>query len=306
MSGRRGFVLAVVLFAIVLLAALTAGGFFAALQEVRAGGNAQGAVRARGAAEAALWSAVAQWDPTQLDALVIGDVAALAPAPQPGMSVTAAVKRLGERLFLIQSGAVAPGGASATVMTVVRLWLPETAPAAVRARLVGPGLAGFSTGVDQAPAGWNCPAATDTVPALVLQPSAPDASFFSFGAMNWASLAAWLRAVPPGGDSLPVRYEPGDATLAGSTSLGLLVVEGDLTLRSGARHTGLVLVRGTMRLDGAGGTVTGAVVASQVVAINGYTVTQPAVSYSGCAVIRAAGSRALPVSLQGLRTSGFF
>jgi formylmethanofuran dehydrogenase subunit C len=124
--------------------------------------------------------------------------------------------------------------------------------------------------------------------------------------MNWAALAAWAGAVPTGGDSLGLRYEPGDATLAGGRTMGLLVVEGDLTLSSGARHTGLVLVRGTLRLDGAGGTVIGAVVASQIVAVNGYTVSQPAVSYSACAVDLAGRSRALPVSLQGLRATAFF
>lgn len=305
-SGRRGFVLATVLFAMVLLAALASRGFFAALQEMRAGRNTQGALRARSAAEAALSYAVARWDPRLLDALSIGAVVAAATPPLAGISVSATVRRLADHLFLVQSTAAAPGGAMASVATVIRLSLPETAPAASRVRLIGPGLAGFSSGLDQSPPGWNCAATNDTVSDAIVQAGAPDSSFFRFGAMNWPALTTWVGAVPPGGDTLGVRYEPGDATLAGGRTLGLLVVEGDLTLSAGAQHAGLVLVRGTLRLDGAGGVIFGSVVASQVIATNGYTASQPAVRYSVCAVELAGRSRALPVSLQGLRASGFF
>ena len=79
---------------------------------MRAGNNVQGAVRARGAAEAAVWYAVAWWDPRVLDALAIGAVFAAPTPPLAGVSVSASVRRLADHLFLVKSTAAAHGGAT--------------------------------------------------------------------------------------------------------------------------------------------------------------------------------------------------
>ena len=55
----------------------------------------------------------------------------------------------------------------------------------------------------------------------------------------------------PCGGRLPLRAADGDLTMDGGVGQGVLVVDGDLTLTSGARYYGLVLVRGTLRLEGA-------------------------------------------------------
>jgi len=93
--SRRGFVLAAVLFALVLLAALTSAGFFAALQEHRAGANAEGLLRAESAADAAVSDVIAGWNPALMDSLPVGASMPIAlPAP-PGVSVTAEARRTG-------------------------------------------------------------------------------------------------------------------------------------------------------------------------------------------------------------------
>lgn len=304
--ARRGFVLAAVLFAVVLLSVLAAAGFFAAFQETRAGRNAQGSVRAREAAQAALWRTLTGWDPLVLNALAPGASLATSPTATPGITVSVRTRRLDERLFLVRARAQEANGAEQELGVVLRLLAPETAPAAVRARHVDPSLSALGSGIDAAPAGWSCSAPSDTVPAILAQPGAPDSVLFQFAPMDWAGVRAWAGSATSGGDSIELRYEPGDLTLSAGRTLGVLVVGGDLTLHNRAEVVGLILVRGTVRLDGAGGTIIGALVASQVVAVNGYSSAAPAVRYSSCAVLVASLRRALPVPLEVRPPVAFF
>lgn len=301
---RRGFALAAVLFALVLLAAASAAGFFASLQDARAGRNAVSLVRADAAASSSIASIIAGWDPRIMNVLLPGEASVPSVTPIPGVGLDPLVRRLGERLFLIRVAAT-HADASRTSMAIVRLRGLEVERAAARVRHVDPVLAPFISGVDAAPPGWSCPATSDTIPAVLVQPGASDSVLFRFGDRDWARMVAWVTAVAPGGDSLPLRYEPGSVAIAGSRVLGLMIVEGDLTLSMGAQVVGTALVRGSLILE-AGGTVHGAVVASQLVAGTGFMASGPVVSYSSCVVLRTGLSRALPEPLPGLPEVRFY
>jgi hypothetical protein len=54
----------------------------------------------------------------------------------------------------------------------------------------------------------------------------------------------------PCGAHLPLRASAGDLTVVGGVGQGVLVVDGDLTLTSGARFHGLVIARGALHVEG--------------------------------------------------------
>jgi len=298
-ARARGFVLATVLFALVVLSALASAGFFAALQALRAGRNARDQVRARAAADGVLAQAIGTWDPRTLNALAVGDSLAIPAPPLAGVTATADVVRLSSRLFLVRSQARA-GEAAQAQWAVTSLRPLEPTRAAVRARAVDPSLLAAIDSTDRPPAGWACSAPGLAVPATQQLPGASDSALFALGPWTWASVAAWAAALPPGGDSLEVHYAPGNLIISGGKLIGTFVVEGDLTLRAGAVLVGLVLVHDTLRLEGAGGAVFGQVIASQVVAFNGYAPVPPVVQFSSCAVDLAVGSRAPSLGVPGL------
>ncbi len=82
----------------------------------------------------------------------------------------------------------------------------------------------------------------------------------------------------------------GDLRLVGGAGQGMLLVDGDLTLKTGARFEGVVVARGTVRLE-SGAQMVGVVLADQV-ALEGGSIVQ----YSSCAIARAlvAGTRPMP------------
>jgi len=300
-TPRRGHALALTLFALVLLAVLAAAAFFAASQDERVGRNAVAAVRSRSAAESALHGAIDAWDAPRLDSMTPGAPQRLAAShPIPGSSVTLEVRRLNALLFLLLASDSGKGDVRQQAQSVVRLAAIETAPAAVRARTIDASLVPYVHGGDLAPAGWSCAAAPRVAPALDLLPGAADSVLFRFGPWGWNELAAWAAAVPPGGDSLGVRYEPADLVLTGGRFTGVLVVEGNLTLELGAEIVGLAAVRGVVHLRAPAGRIAGQVVASQVVADNAFTSPVPDFSWSSCSVLMVSRSRALPEPLSGL------
>lgn len=302
---RRGFALAAVLFALVLLAALTAAGLFAALQEARAGRNASEQLRAQTAAMSAITEAMTGWD-ASMNTLAVGATAPLAVTAVPGVAVSGLARRLAPRFFLLRADAIA-GNAARSVAAVVRLRGLEIQPrVAARARSVDAAILPELRGADAPPPTWSCPATSDTVQSLSLQSGDSDSILFSFGDRDWASLVGWAASAPPGGDSIGVRYEPGDFVLTGGRSLGVLIVAGNLTLSAGAELVGIVVVRGSLVLQGSGGTVVGALVASGIVAGPGFSPGRPVVQYSSCAVDAAGLSRAWPEPLPGQFAVTFF
>ncbi len=165
-AASRGFALAVAVFALALIAALLAGVFFAAVQEVRMGRNALGAERAFAAAEAGLATLIGSWDPAHYNQMAPGRTAGFTGLlPARSASYSGAVTRLGETLFLVRAtGTDAAGGSRRSVAGVVQLAPPDVALRAALAVSDQAHVGGASlvSGVDSAPAGWNCaPASAD-------------------------------------------------------------------------------------------------------------------------------------------------
>jgi hypothetical protein len=175
-TGTRGFALAVTVFALVLIAALIAGVFFAARQEMRLGVNVQGAERAFDAAEAGLHAAIGQWNPDTYDDLAPGRSAEFS-GRLPGAtgSYAGSVLRLNRRLFLIRSsGQDVAGLARRSLASLVRL-APAHLPLGAALSVTGPlvvGAASLVEGRDQEPAGWDCPPAGPAQPGVAIRDTA--------------------------------------------------------------------------------------------------------------------------------------
>ncbi len=203
-TGTRGFALVITVFALVLIAALIAGVFFAARQEMRLGENVQSTQRAFDAAEAGLHTAVAHWDPDSYDDLAPGRSAGFAGSLPGGTgSFAGTVLRLDRRLFLIRStGQDAGGSARRSLASLVRLAPPPLAFGAALS-VSGPlevGGASLVEGRDQGPAGWDCPPAGLAMPAVAI----PDAAELSVSGCADASCLHGepaVRLVPGLGDS---------------------------------------------------------------------------------------------------------
>ncbi|NIM52564.1 MAG: hypothetical protein GTN62_08120 [Gemmatimonadales bacterium] len=91
----------------------------------------------------------------------------------------------------------------------------------------------------------------------------------------------------PCGGYFPLVYASGDITLHGGRGQGLLVVDGDLSVRGGFRFYGAVVVAGRFKTHGEGGHFSGGVVAATVVLGQNTLVGGPAIQYSSCALGRA-------------------
>src|SRR6185437_7347685 len=109
MKNERGMALAITVFALVVVAALVAGTFYAATQEQRTADNSRRSVAALGVAESGVDTVLTSWDPTTLnkkgiyptDSATFGNSSA--PITTPGGSGTyyGTVYRLNTQLFLI-------------------------------------------------------------------------------------------------------------------------------------------------------------------------------------------------------------
>jgi hypothetical protein len=248
---ERGFALVGAVFALVIIAALVAGGFFAARQELNVGRSSATYQRAFDAAEAGLNSTVATWNTGTLNALAVGDSATFS-ATMPGStgSYTAVVRRLNTELFLIRSvGQDASGGSARTIATITRLQQIQmnfNASLTTRSSLKIGG-SSFIDGVDTDPTGWTCPSVYhDTLagiltrdsaqistsgcskyscvrgdPKIRQDPTLSDSSFFKFGDLDWNELVAMATKTYPSGTIGPMGPAPiGTASTCTTTSDG--------------------------------------------------------------------------------------
>ena len=111
MAAERGMALPLALLAMVVIAALVAGGFAAALLEQRIGRNVLHAVQAQGASEAGAAAVIGSWNDHGLGLLAAGDSAVLPPVQLPGRATYApTVSRLNGELFLLRVEGVRAGG----------------------------------------------------------------------------------------------------------------------------------------------------------------------------------------------------
>lgn len=282
-AGSPGFALAAAVFALVLIAALLAGGFFAALQELRLGRNALGAERAFAAAEAGVDAALADWDPARYNLLGQGQSAAFSGTlPAATGAYAGSVTRLGETLFLVQAtGRDAAGTAHRAVARVARLSPPAlTLRAALTvAEQLRVARASLVTGDDLPPAGWACPDGAPDVGVRIVDPSrissvdcppescirgspavmgdatAGDSLANGAMALTWNALAAraarrYPSGTPPMADLGPVGTA---ATCDSSDSRNWGDASSPPSVAGCADYLPIALAEGDLRISGGGG-----------------------------------------------------
>jgi hypothetical protein len=320
---ERGIALAAAVFALVVLAALLAGLWFAALQEYRVGANVVSDRRAFDAAEAGLDAALAGWNAGALNRLAVNDTAAFSGALGGGAaSYAGVVRRLGPWLFLVRAtGSDARSSSRRTLAAVARL---SPLRLGVEAALVAVGRVRLGAGafVDglALDTGGSCAGAAPVAgvvvgdgalldmsgcpardcargkPASMVDTALRDVPVPLLGESGWASLVAAAETIGPSGlapSGSHVWFAPGDLSLPAGALAGpvVLLVQGELVVESGAQLTGLVVVRGRLIVRGAGGSFLGSVLAgeAELSALGG---SQATVLHSHCAVEQALAAAA--------------
>lgn len=295
MSRPRGFALAAALFALVLLSALAAAGFAAALGEWRAGRSSFEGIAAAVAARSGLAAAMRDWDPRWSGEMRPGEERDLGAGGIQGSTWQVRTTRLSTELLIVRSVGRSSGGSGRRELGLVARFQSMRPFPAAAARVRIPPSSVAATGLSGAgavPSGWDCPPVTDSVPALLVDSTSPDESFFGLGGRTWSEVVAWAEAVPSGGDSLGVRFARERLVLTGDRVLGTLLVDGDLELRGGAEVVGSAVVRGEVVVGGGGGRIVGALVTRSIRLLPEAFPASLQVEYSVCSVALAGGSRA--------------
>ena len=127
MKERKGFALAAVLLALMLLAALVASVFFAAMEETRIGAAGAGKQRALMAAESAIESTIAAWPGDTTDPIGIPGVRSRT-IEQSGTAVTVTVTRLGSTIYSIVALAAAASSEPVAARRIGAMVRARTAP----------------------------------------------------------------------------------------------------------------------------------------------------------------------------------
>jgi hypothetical protein len=114
LRDESGFALAMAVFALVLLAAVVAGGYFSASQEFQIGRGMRSVTTSFYSGEAGILQVLDQWDPVAYGALQPGDTQIVGPVSfEGGGSYTAFVVRVGsdsaKRYYYIEAVGRPPG-----------------------------------------------------------------------------------------------------------------------------------------------------------------------------------------------------
>jgi len=126
-NERKGFALAAVLMALMLLAALVASVFFAATEETRIGAAGAGKQLALMAAESAIESTLAAWPGDTTDPIGIPGVRSRT-TDQPGTTVTITVTRLDSTIYSIVALAASASSQPVAARRIGALVRVRTAP----------------------------------------------------------------------------------------------------------------------------------------------------------------------------------
>jgi hypothetical protein len=280
--GSRGFALATSVFALALIAALIAGVFFAARQEMRLGANMQSAERAFDAAEAGLESALSRWEPDGYDGLPPGGSAAFSGSLAGGTgSFSGTVLRLNRSLFLIRSTGQDPSRDSrrslAGLVRLTPVSLRFGAAISVTGQLVAGG-GSIIRGEDQQPPGRDCPAAGVAVagaavrdasalsvpgcadsscihgdPPVRVVPTLGDSASRAADAESWAALVAMATSIYDDG----ATTNPAPAGTSSTCDTSDRDNWGESAVPPGvagcARHYPVIYARGGLRITGGRG-----------------------------------------------------
>ncbi len=236
-SGERGFALAVSIFALVIIAALITGIFFAAQQEWKIGINSMAAQRAFSAADAGINGAIANWN-MSWNGLATGATATFSGTLPGGTgSYSGSIQRLNPQLFFVQvTGTDQSNLATRTLGALSRLKYVNVSVKGAVTTQNGLKIGGstFIDGADTNPTGWSCDPATDTLPGIDTGDSSAivksgctnyscvqgspkvkqdstinDSTFLQFGDFSWTDLVGMATKVystsyGPASDFAPV------------------------------------------------------------------------------------------------------
>ena len=242
-ASERGFALAGAIFALVVIASLIAGAFFAARQEINIGRSSATYEKAFAAAETGLDYTVATWNTGTFNSLAVGDSqAASGTVPSSGGSWTAVVVRLNREVFLVRATGLDPSGAAqrqlATLTRLQRLIMNVNAGLTTRGNLRLGG-SSFIDGYDDAPDDWDCPSTSVQKPGVITKDSASittsgcggwscvqgdpkieqdptitDSTFYKYGEVDYNELVQMATLQLPGGQTW-TQVQPSD-TVQGS------------------------------------------------------------------------------------------
>ena len=246
--NERGFALVGSIFALVIIASLIAGAFFASRQELTVGRNNQTYTRAFGAAEAGLNNTLANWAGVgSFNSLAVGDSSTVsATLPGNGGSYETVIRRLNAELFLVRSTGTDPSGTSrrtlAAMTKLLKVAMNFRAALTTRNQLKLGG-SSFIDGTDTDPANWSCGALVhDTLPAVMTSDSTQittsgcnnfnclagdpkiqedttinDSTFFKYGDTDWNELVSMATKVYAGSQTLNGMVPAGTSTTCNIT-----------------------------------------------------------------------------------------
>jgi hypothetical protein len=321
---RRGFAMATAVFTLVVVGALAIGTLFAATHELRSGTNGIHQARAVTAAELGLEQTIAVWNRSWNGAFARGFGRSWSLATAEGAHLTVRLTRLTDELFLVSSDARA-GPARRHIARVVRLQTgdPVLIGALTSLAVLESDAGGSVDGADRVPAGWDCPPPGPPIAPFAISDSV---TLLRFGQFDWTVLAEaatahltpgivgpapratdeecdtavpenWGEPIKSNGGACTSYYAivhvSGDLIVDGGRGQGLLIVDGDLTLRGGFEFFGVVLVRGALHAGVGGARITGAVaLAARYQTASSLGVI--AIDFSRCAARKALLGLALP------------
>jgi hypothetical protein len=238
------------------------------------------------------------------------------------------VTRLADQLFVVEAEAIARQ-ARRQVARLVRLDPPVAAPQAVL--VVRDSAAGSGVMIDSLDHPFDedeCPEAGESLPGMTIvsdtsgalsigglerdalrgaasvtvSGSVAPAPNVSGDACDVSELANWGEPRRTNGgpctSHYAIAYAPGDLLISGGRGQGLLMVDGDLAIQGAFEFTGIVLVRGAVRVQSGSAHITG------VMAVAGMT-SAPSdmraitIRYSRCAVGKALLAAAEPARVIG-------
>jgi hypothetical protein len=166
MDNERGFALAVAIFALVVVGALVAGGFYIGLQEQRMGRNAIGNQQAFHAAEAGIEVELSNWNSITYNALANGDVSTFTRwLPDSSGWYRGRVRRMSKYIYFLETEGFSRDSASRAHLGMLTRLRPLEIEIGGAVETQGQiTLSGNATitGVDADPTGWTgCPVAPD-------------------------------------------------------------------------------------------------------------------------------------------------
>ncbi|UCF20837.1 MAG: hypothetical protein JSU87_05360 [Gemmatimonadota bacterium] len=186
LRDQGGFALALAVFALVLLAAVVAGGYFSASQEFQIGRGMRSMTSSFYAAEAGIREVLDDWNPLTYGALEAGDSMLIGPMTfEGGGSYTAKIKRVGitadsvKRYFYIETAGRPPGAGlgERRQAVIARVRYPNiccnAAVVAFESVRFGGGGSRTVEGMNVSPSGWPASACagfpTDDAPGVIVQ-----------------------------------------------------------------------------------------------------------------------------------------